>query len=72
MVPKIQEVKTYVKRSKGEKRKYTKQVIILPKWVNQILGWEKGDEIEFRMSSDNIKEGRIEMKRKVGILRKFH
>lgn len=71
MCPKIQEVKTYVKRSTGKKKEYRKQIVILPKWINQILGWERGDEIEIKLSSDNIKEGRIEMKRKIRIIKKL-
>ncbi|UCC91340.1 MAG: hypothetical protein JSV39_03425 [Candidatus Aenigmatarchaeota archaeon] len=72
MSPKIQEVKMYVKKSKRKKKEYRKHIVILPKWVNQILGWEKGDELELRLSSDNIREGTIEMKRKNKVLKKFH
>ncbi|MBN2042337.1 MAG: hypothetical protein JW754_00860 [Candidatus Aenigmarchaeota archaeon] len=62
-MPRVVEIKTTKTNKHGIRKEYSKKVIFLPKVVVQLLNLEKGDNVEFRIDIDKIKDGVFEMQK---------
>lgn len=67
---KVQEMRTIIFNKRGERKIYTKLAVFLPKFFDEILNVEKGDEIKFKINFDNRNEGTFRII-KNKILKKF-